>query len=75
MVQQGHGFPAEVAWVRVGVCVEEDACISNPFKGRRIDYLTSHFYDTVAYVKDLEIEIHKFRNTDVTLEEIPFCTL
>lgn len=55
--------------------VAEDACISNPFKGRRIDYLISHFYDTVAYVKDLEIGTHKFRNTDITLEEIHLCTL
>lgn len=39
-----------------------------------MDYVIAHSYDTVAYAKDLEIEIHKFRNTDMTLEEIPFCT-
>lgn len=74
MVQQGHRVPTEVTWVHVGIRVKEDACISDPFKGRRTDYLISHFYDTVAYVKDLEIGIHKFRNADITLEEIPFCT-
>ena len=72
MVQQGHRLPTKVTWVHVGICVKEDTCISDPFKGSRMDYLISHFYHTVAYVKDLEI--HKFRNTDIPLEEIPFRT-
>lgn len=74
MAQQGHRLPTEVTWVHVVIHVKEDACISDPFKGRRMDYLISHFSDTVAYVKDFEIGIHTFRNPDITLEEIPFRT-
>lgn len=62
----------EVTWVCVGIRVKEHASISDPFKSRRMHYLISHSYDTVAYIKDLEIGVHKFRNADITLEDIPF---
>lgn len=55
MVQQGHELPTEAIQVHAAICVMEDAFLSEPFKGRRMDYLVCHFNDTVAYVKGPQI--------------------
>lgn len=45
MVEQGHRLLTEVTHVHIEIYGEEDSCINDPLKGRRMDYLISHFYD------------------------------
>lgn len=45
VVQQGHRLLTEVTWVHIGIHAKEEPCISDPFKGRRMHCLNSHFYD------------------------------
>lgn len=45
VVQQGHRLLTKVTPVHIGIYAKQDSCISDPFNGRRMDYLISHLYD------------------------------